>query len=156
MSQDECFDKCDGESRCAAACITPFAQCQLFNYGFERTDGITDFTSYIKPEVSEALASEGKLSIMYPVVKINTRLVTHYDAFDTLTPAQCFKLCSASRMCGGASFTVEIERDTNCFLFKGGEFTESTDADGDLNWISYTKAGSAETRETNNDDYRNE
>jgi hypothetical protein len=136
--KDECFDRCDADPRCAAACFTQPQQCRFFKYGFERANGISGATAYVKPLVSEALADEHKLTEMYTVVK-NKKLRNPYDTIDTLTLAQCFKLCKSSRMCGGASFTSDPKWMNNCFLFKSANVTESEDRDGDFYWTSYIK-----------------
>jgi hypothetical protein len=52
FNEDECFDICDVETKCAAACFTNSDTCRFFRFGFEGQAGQTSATAYIKPEVS--------------------------------------------------------------------------------------------------------
>jgi hypothetical protein len=138
-SQDKCFDKCDADPRCAAACLTQPGQCRLFKYGFDQADGISGSTAYIKPEVTAALASASQLSDKFPGLKPNTKLVNHYDAFDTLTPFKCFNSCKKIPSCDAASFTIDNSQPFNCFLFKKNQYTVSGDRDSVDLWTSFAK-----------------
>jgi hypothetical protein len=145
-NKDTCFGRCDADPRCAAACLTQPDQCRLFKYGFERADEISGSTAYIKPEVVDALASASQLSDRFPGLMPNTKLVNHYDAFDTLTPFKCFSTCKGIPSCDAASFTTENSQPFSCFLFKKNQYTVSEERDGVNLWTSYTKVTAADSQ----------
>jgi hypothetical protein len=137
-SQEECFDMCDADSKCAAACFCiTTSKCNLHKFGFTTLQvDIEQWSSYIKPAV---VNEQDILKSDVQVVKESTRFVNSYDSFDTLTPSQCFKQCKAKSGCGAASFTTDIKQAFNCFFFKSGEFTASDDKDMIDSWSSYSK-----------------
>jgi hypothetical protein len=142
----ECFDKCDEEgSKCAAACFTTPNRCRLLKYGFETDYNQKFATAYVKPEVSEELGlSLNRLNELYPHVKPNTRLVgEEYMKMDMLTPSLCYAECKESGECGAAGFTVQTKFSHNCFLFRHGQFSESSGEKGRKlgahHWTSYVK-----------------
>jgi hypothetical protein len=121
---NECFDKCDDDFRCAAACFTLPDECRFYKFGFEQlSDEVTSgSTSYVKREVLNAMASMDKLNNTFSVVKSKARLIGRLQGFDTLTPAQCFRACRASGECSAASFTVDTTWENNCFLTRDEHF----------------------------------
>jgi hypothetical protein len=139
---DECFDLCDVDKVCAAACFVFPGKCRLFKFGFKRVsqrDGEEESTAYVKPEVDEEMSSIDKLSFKFPLVKQNTKLLGHYTSFDTLTPSECFKACKLSRRCGGATFTTDATFSNNCHLSRDDK--SAADAIEAEMWTSYTKVG---------------
>jgi hypothetical protein len=130
----ECFDKCDADVRCAAACSKK-SECDLLKYGFEKVQSDA-WTSYTKPEVSYEIANfdrlAGELSIKY-----STRFTKAYEGSDTLTPSLCFRRCNESVDCAAASFTVDPKSQQNCFLYKKGVYGLSGE-DKEF-WVSFVK-----------------
>jgi hypothetical protein len=112
----------------------------LYKYGFQhQIDWINNGGNvYIKPDVMlEMTAAEVEFA---GVVEQSTQLVGKLcDAFDTVTPSQCFAACELSMHCGGASFTSNYARVYNCFLFVSGQFTAENSTDPVDVWISFTK-----------------
>jgi hypothetical protein len=154
-SSTECFDKCDAEVMCAAACFTLPNTCRLLRYGFNQTDDNTlNSVSYIKAiVVTEIYIGEPKWNTTFPVVQSKTRFFKHYDLLSVTTPSQCFKKCKESVECDGASFTTDPTWSVNCALFHPGEFTDQTqsplgyDLGLDM-WMSYRKAAVTSTTTT--------
>jgi hypothetical protein len=134
----QCFTECDSNPQCAAASFpeSPSPKCQLFKFGFEQRFRTQGWSSFVKPEVSDDIENMDKLTVKFPIVKLNTRLVNSYDNIDTLTPSMCFDTCRRSFQCAAASFTTDIRWSNNCFLFKKGFFESSEDLEF---WISYAK-----------------
>jgi hypothetical protein len=138
-SYDECFDKCDADPKCAAACFTVTISrkvgetrplCFSYKFGFnQKVSTVMAWTAYIKPEVNKELANTDMLKKEFPKVTRRRKLLNHYDAFDTLTPSQCFRTCKLSFKCGAASFTADLVWTYNCFLFRHGEFKVSSFSD---------------------------
>jgi hypothetical protein len=98
-------------------------------------------TAYIKPLVAAEITDSRKLADEFAEIKPRTKLANYYDAFDTLIPSQCFKLCKESKVCGAASFTTDPECLFNCFLFRPAEFVKQTNLKAfefDF-WTSYMK-----------------
>jgi hypothetical protein len=143
-SQEECYNICDEDFRCAAACFTFPTECRFYKFGFEQLSESVGSTAYIKPEVKSEMSILDKLTDTFPLVKQHTRLNGYYHNFDTLTPSECFRACKKSAKCGGASFTFETKWRYNCFLCRAGEFTEIVDKEDDSSdlWTSYTKSSS--------------
>jgi hypothetical protein len=144
---DECFDKCDADFRCAAACYTSPFECRFYKFGFKVRPYFGGSSTYIKPEVIDELAvnNNDKLSRTFPVVKTSTRLFGHYKDLDTLTPAHCFNSCVLSKRCGGATFTTDRKWPHNCFLCDRFRFTQSSEVNDSAVsaefWTSYIEAG---------------
>jgi hypothetical protein len=152
-TSDECFDKCDAELRCAAACFTLTNECLFYKFGFKIRTNYTGSCAYIKPQVNDEMAANNndKLNRTFPLVKTNTRIfgVNYhvFDMFDTLTPSECFNACAQRKKCSGASFTIDHKRPHNCLLCHRLHFTPSTTY-SKLNipevpalfWTSYIKA----------------
>jgi hypothetical protein len=141
VNSRDCFDKCDADFKCAAACFTLPSACRLYKYGFERVAGVSDSTAYVKEKVSRAM-SESELSAAYPVVVRARKLVgENMYNFDTLTPEQCFRACKVSKVCGAAAFTAEIHELYNCYLFKSDGFKQKVTSVESEYWTAYMKSG---------------
>jgi hypothetical protein len=129
-TSDQCFDKCDADFRCAAACFTFPNECRFYKFGFESIVNSVGSCAYIRPEVRDEMSANNidKLNQTFPIVKTSTRLFGHYHNFDTLTPAHCFKVCASSTRCGGATFTTDNNNKFphNCFLCQRLQFTQSS------------------------------
>jgi hypothetical protein len=137
----ECFARCDADLKCAAACLIQPSGCLLYKYGFEETSRINGATAYIKPEVVAELAlGADKLNYRFPIVHQATRLINHYDMFDTLTPSQCFDTCKQSWRCGAAAFSGDNKWLYNCQLYRSGQFKVGSYQEGDELWTSYIKS----------------
>jgi hypothetical protein len=130
----ECFDQCDSDERCGAACFTLPTQCRLSQIGFAQVTSVGS-TAYIKPDVSDEMANMDTLGIEFPVVKQRTRLSNHYGNVYKLKPSLCFADCQESEKCGAATFTFYDQWSLNCFYFEAEKYGEGSDD----KWISYFK-----------------
>jgi hypothetical protein len=134
-SQDECFETCDIDNVCAAACHLSPNTCRFFKLGFEQLNGNPGSSAYIKPEVKPEITNTLKLNDTFPLVKLNTKLISFYYELDTLAPSQCFLACQQITNCGGASFTKDTNLSHNCFLSRPGSNVTTH-----MMWISFTKS----------------
>jgi hypothetical protein len=141
-SQADCFDECDEDLKCTAACFKIPNKCTLHKFGFEKvTTNSSGWSSYIKPEVVAEIAVLHKLNETFPLIRQQTRLFGHYQSFNTLSPSRCFAVCQQSSRCAAASFTIDTDWLYNCYLFKAGQYTASRDvSDPDVKadmWTSF-------------------
>jgi hypothetical protein len=141
ISEEGCFDKCDADPKCAAACLTVPLTCRLFKYGFQQVNSIGGSSSYIKAQVLAELNSQ--LAVKFPTIKPRTMFLNYYDAFDTITPSLCFATCTASQACAAASFTTGVKYLFNCYMYKSGQYRTSQSAEGIELWTSFTKSSTS-------------
>jgi hypothetical protein len=139
-SYDQCFSWCEAAgSKCAAACYNSrYHTCHLHKWGFmtARTDSST--IAYVKSEVSAEMAAKpDQVAAALPGISQQTRLVNFFASFDTLTPVQCFNQCRASVICAAASFTLDTKWQFNCYLFRAGVLSLSSEESD--NWVSFFK-----------------
>jgi hypothetical protein len=148
----DCFERCNSDPKCAAACFTTLSDesgeastlCYSFKFGFRKKTVLDGSSAYIKPEVARETKQLSSLGDEFPTVKQNARYSTtyqHYDNFDALTPAQCFKQCKASRICSAASFSMNTETEQNCFIYtrRRGTASDTENPVSANKWILYRK-----------------
>jgi hypothetical protein len=149
-STDECFEICDADESCAAACLTLPGQCRLFRFGFETIGNTSESTAYVKPEVAADMANMSSLINKFPTVKMRTKILNFYHRFSAMTPSRCFNACKQSASCGGASFSGKPADSFNCYLCRAEHATDASRVVAEGNslkvntdmWTAYFKEAS--------------
>jgi hypothetical protein len=131
-SSSSCFHTCDLVPHCAGAMFNGSAEinCALFHYAFTETAEDSILISYIKPVVSADRKNEIDLKHEADSVNFPHDLIIREVEFDapflslaSVSPSECFRVCSQNAMCLAATFFVEAWLPLNCELFRASVLT---------------------------------